>query len=347
MPDLVDLDGSSGEGGGQILRTALAASILLGRDFKMRRIRAGRDKPGLRPQHLTCVKASAELCDAEVKGGHVGSSEIVFRPGAVRPRDLSIEIGTAGSTALVLHTLFLPIALRADRRVALKLVGGTFNDSAPSYPFIETTWISYMINFGLKATVSSPRAGFYPRGGGELNVVIEPGGLVPLRLVDRPPIVRVRGIAGVAGLVDSIAERMSRRAQKRLEQRGLAVPIEIETVSWRSNSKGAAVALEVELEAAPPATFVGLGEPGKPAETVVDQTVDELLEYVDAPIGVVDPHSADQILLPAAFAEGTSEFAATRATEHLRTNVETIRAFVDRSITITENDDGSCRVVVL
>jgi RNA 3'-terminal phosphate cyclase (ATP) len=346
MCDLVDLDGSLGEGGGQILRTALAASMLLGRGFKLRRIRAGRDKPGLRPQHLTCVKASAELCEAEVKGDYVGSSEIVFRPGAVRPRDMTIDIGTAGSTALVLHTLFLPIALRADRPVSLKLVGGTFNDAAPSYPFIETTWLRYMNKFGLKATVSSPRVGFYPRGGGELNVVIEPGALVPLTLVDRPPIVRVRGFAGIAGLVDSIAERMSRRALKRLEQRGLSVPVEIETVAWRSNSKGAAIALEVELESAPSATFVGLGAPGKPAESIVDHTVDELLEYVDAPIGVVDPHSADQILAPAAFAEGTSEYASTRVTEHLRTNADTMRAFVDRTITIEENDDGSGRVVV-
>ena len=138
-----------GEGGGQILRTALTLSLLTGRPFRIVKVRANRDKPGLRPQHLTAVQAAAELGDAEVSGAEVGSRDLTFRPGPYTPRDLSFDIGTAGSTALVLQTLHLPLALRADRPVRLTLTGGTFNATAPSFPFLEATWRAHLAALGM------------------------------------------------------------------------------------------------------------------------------------------------------------------------------------------------------
>ena len=141
---MVNLDGSRGEGGGQILRTALTLSLLTGRPFQIRQIRANRDRPGLRPQHLAAVQAAAELGHAEVSGASVGSRTLTFRPGEVEPRDLTIDIGTAGATALVLQTLHLPIALRAESGVRLTLEGGTFNLAAPSFPFLAETWARHL-----------------------------------------------------------------------------------------------------------------------------------------------------------------------------------------------------------
>jgi RNA 3'-terminal phosphate cyclase (ATP) len=335
---LVTLDGSRGEGGGQILRTALTLSLLTGRPFRMVKIRANRDKPGLRPQHLTAVKAAAELGGADVRGASVGSRDLTFRPAPVpyEPRDLAIEIGTAGSTALVLQTLHLPLALRATSPVRLTISGGTFNTKAPSFPFLDTTWRGHLAAVGAPVSLSMPRAGFYPRGGGQLDAWIEPAALQPLCRVERGPLVRVRGIVGLSGLRPEIGERMRNRVESRLAEYGIAV----ETVGWDGPSPGVALALVAEREGEVPATFVGLGERGKAAEAVADEAILELLAFEEAPgAGALDPYSADQVLIPLALAAGRSEYTVTEVTEHLRTNARTIAAFLDREIRIDEADD--------
>jgi RNA 3'-terminal phosphate cyclase (ATP) len=339
----VTLDGARGEGGGQILRTALTLSLLTGRPFRIAQIRANRDKPGLRPQHLKAVEAAAALGSAEVTGAAVGSRALSFRPAPYAPRDLRLDIGTAGSTALVLHTLTLPVALKADRPVRLTLTGGTFNEKAPSFPFLETTWRAHLAALGLPIALAMPSAGFYPKGGGRLEAWIEPATPRALSCTDRGPLVRLRGQAGVANLRHrDVAGRMRDRAESLLAGRGLTA--EFETVDWPSPGQGAALSLVAE-HGSVVSTFVGLGARGKPAEAVAEEAVAELLAYEDAP-GAVDPHSADQILLPLALAEGRSEYTVTEVTEHLRTNAETIRAFLDRAIRIDEAGDGPGRVVV-
>jgi RNA 3'-terminal phosphate cyclase (ATP) len=348
-PRLVTLDGSKGEGGGQILRTTLTLSLLTGRPFRMVKIRANRDKPGLRPQHLTAVTSAAELGDHDtaVIGAAVGSRALTFRPAAYTPRDLRIEIGTAGSTALVLQTLHLAIALRTDKPVRVSLMGGTFNRSAPCYPFLATTWRAHLAAIGASIALAMPQAGFYPRGGGVLDAWIEPAALRPITLIDRGPLLRIRGTVGIARLDPRIAERMRAQASKRLAAHGLEA--EIELVEWPSlpHVQGTAIALTAETAAAPPATFVGLGERGKLAERVADEAVDELLAFLGNSAGAVDPHSADQILLPLALAPGRSEYTVTAVTEHLLTNAATIGAFLDRAITIEKpTDECPGRVVV-
>jgi len=331
---LLTLDGSKGEGGGQILRTALSLSLLTGRPFRIVKIRANREKPGLRPQHLKAVEAAALLSDAEVVGGSVGSRDLTFRPAPFRPRDLQIDIGTAGSTALVLQTLHLPLALLAEQPIRLTLTGGTFNTSAPSFPFLATTWRAHLAELGASIALSMPQAGFYPRGAGRLDAWIEPTSLNGLILTDRQPLTRVQGVAGVSNLRPDIARRMMERAEARLADYG--VTAEIELKEWPSPGQGAAISLSAFHGSNAPATFVGLGERGKPAEVVADEAVDELLDFLDASDAAVDPHSADQILLPLAMAQGHSEYTVSEVTDHLRTNILTIRAFLDRTITLEE-----------
>ncbi|QDV32241.1 RNA 3'-terminal phosphate cyclase [Tautonia plasticadhaerens] len=349
----VELDGSAGEGGGQILRTALSLSLLTGRPFRISRIRANRDRPGLRPQHLAAVGAAARLGDATVEGAGVGSSTLTFRPGPFAPGDLAIDIGTAGSTSLVLHTLYLPIALRADRAVRLSLTGGTFNPKAPSFPFLDRTWRHYLSAIGLDLALAMPSAGFYPQGGGLLEAWIEPTRGLPRGLVavQRGRLVRISGVAGACKLDRGrVADRMRSRAATRLDEAGLdaGIPVEIDLADWPGPAPGAAIALTAEFDGeAAPASFVGLGERGKPAEVVAEEAVAELLAFLDAPgSGAVDPHSADQLLLPLALAEGRSVFTVGAVTEHLRTNARTIAAFLDRPIAVQEPEDGPGRVIV-
>ena len=314
----------------------------------MVKIRANRDKPGLRPQHKKAVEAAACLGQAEVTGASVGSRELVFRPGEYSPRDLSIDIGTAGSTSLVLQTLHLPLAMRAESAVRVVLTGGTFNPKAPAYPFLTQTWRAYLAAFGMPIALAMPSAGFYPRGGGQLDAWIEPATPRAWIQIDRRPLVRIRGVAGVANLRDDIARRLRDRAIERLEEHGLTADLEIETVRWPSPGQGAALALVAEHDGAIPATFLGLGERGKPSEDVADLAVDQLLAFEAVEQGAVDPHSADQILLPLALAEGRSIYTVTEVTEHLRTNAATICAFLDRQIEIEEPDDPASpgRVIV-
>jgi RNA 3'-terminal phosphate cyclase (ATP) len=346
---LVTLDGSHGEGGGQILRTALTLSLLTGRPFRLVKVRANRENPGLRPQHLTALKTAARLGQAEVSGDAVGSRDLTFRPGDYDPHDLDVKIGTAGATALVLQTLHLPLALKAKAPLRVTLTGGTFNTKAPSYPFLATTWRAHVAELGAPVHLAMPEAGFYPRGGGLLEARIEPATLRPLTLLDRGPLLRIVGEAGVAKLRPDIAERMRSRAEERLADAGLDGVLAIDLVEWPSLSPGAALVLSAEREGTAPATFVGLGEKGKPAEAVADEAVDELLAHENAPGagGAVDPHSADQILLPLALTEGRSEYTVSQVTEHLRTNARTIQAFLDREITVEEpTADRPGRVVV-
>src|SRR5947209_18659332 len=195
---MIDIDGSFGEGGGQILRSSLTLALLTGQAFRLRNVRARREKPGLRPQHLTAVRAAAEVGRAQTRGATVGSSELEFEPQTVNPGSYHFAIGTAGATTLVLHTVYLPLALQPSPSDII-LEGGTHNDHAPSFDFLATTWRGYLARIGLPLTLKIDRPGFYPRGGGRFTAHITGGvNLRGLTLTERPRITRVVGVSAVS-----------------------------------------------------------------------------------------------------------------------------------------------------
>jgi RNA 3'-terminal phosphate cyclase (ATP) len=337
---MIELDGSFGEGGGQILRTSLALSLLTGKAFHLRNVRAGREKPGLQPQHLQSVRAAAAIGTATTRGASRGSSDLVFEPGPVTAGRYRFDIGTAGATGLVLHTVYLPLALRGEVPSQLTLIGGTHVRTSPCYHFLDRTWRCYLAACGLRITLKLVHPGFYPRGGGIVEATIQPTAtLKALKLGDRGP-VRATGFSAVAGLPEDIARRQARRARYRLEQHG--VDVEILQESW-DGGPGTVLALELDTTPAP-TLFVAVGEKGKPAERVADAAADELIAYLEAGPAVVDPHSADQLVLALAFAEGASEYRVNCVTRHLTTNIAVIRQFLDRDI-VCEGDEGGPGVV--
>jgi RNA 3'-terminal phosphate cyclase (ATP) len=339
---MIDIDGSFGEGGGQILRSSLTLALMTGQAFRLRNVRAKRAKPGLRPQHLTAVRAAAEVGHAQTRGASVGSSQLDFEPQTVKPGNYHFAIGTAGATTLVLHAVYLPLALQ-ELPSHLTFEGGTHNEHAPCYHFLATTWQSYLARIGLPLTLHLDRPGFYPRGGGRFTAnILGSAKLRGLTLTERPSITRAIGFSAVSGgLPEHIARRQMRRAKEQLGTAGLDADIGLET--W-DGGPGSVLALTLD-EAPMPTLFFGLGARGKRAEAVADEAVEQVLAYraADAP---VDEHSADQLLLPLAFAEGPSEYRVSRVTRHLLTNVEVVRRFVPRPIEVAgaEGEPGMVRI---
>jgi RNA 3'-terminal phosphate cyclase (ATP) len=341
MSDFVEIDGSQGEGGGQVLRSCLALSLLTGRPFQLHNVRARRARPGLQPQHLMSVKAAAAVGQARIAGASLHSSELTFEPGEVKAGRYHFPIGTAGATSLVLHTVYLPLALRGREPSEVLVEGGTHNDHAPSFHFLDTTWRPYLALLGLPIRLKMRRPGFYPRGGGAVEMHVSPvPRLKRLVLKERTGGKRVDVLSAVAGLPGEIAERQARQAVKRLRSTDLKVHAKEE--SWDG---GPGTVLGLTLDTAPvPSHFFGLGARGKRAERVADEAVEQLREYLDAAPGAVDPHSADQLVLPLAFAEGPSSYTVSIVTQHLLTNVAIVRCFVDRNI-VCEGDEGSTGIV--
>jgi RNA 3'-terminal phosphate cyclase (ATP) len=334
MSAFIEIDGSFGEGGGQVLRTSLALSLLTGKPFHLHNVRARRSKPGLQPQHLTGVNAAAQIGRAALKGASKGSTELTFEPGEVRAGNYSFDVGTAGATSLVLHTIYLPLALRATVPCEVTLIGGTHVDHSPSYHFLEATWRGYLAAMGLHVRLQMDRPGFYPRGGGLVRAVIQPCPSLRGQTLGAREQAGVHVTGAVAGLDRAIARRMARRAVHGLE--ALGVEADSDEQTWDG---GPGAVLVVRLETSPaPTVFAGIGARGKPAEGVADEAVEEVGRYLHGD-AVVDEHSADQLVLPLALADGPSEYRVGRVTLHLTTNVAIIRRFIDREI-VCEGEEG-------
>jgi RNA 3'-terminal phosphate cyclase (ATP) len=340
----IEIDGSHGEGGGQILRSSLALSVLTGRPFRLINVRANRSKPGLQPQHLICVKAAGAICGASYKGAAVGSSSLSFEPGAVKSGEYTFTIGTAGATSLVLHTVYLPLALRGTGPSTVTITGGTHNAHAPCFHFNAVTWGAYLHRLGIEIDQEMIRPGFYPRGGGEVRAVVHPCSRVKgLSLTTCPPLATAGGFSAVAKLPEAIAKRQARRLAFRLKQAGIESHIPLE--EWDGSPSPGTVAAVIFRQAPVPTLFYGLGERGKPAEAVADDAADEAIHHKNAN-APVDPHSADQLLLPLVFSPDASEYRTSQVTRHLTTNIATVRRFVDRDISLDadEGEPGTVRI---
>lgn len=329
---MIEIDGSMGEGGGQVLRSALSLSLLTGQAFTVTNIRANRSKPGLRPQHLAAVQAAGRISAAALDGDRVGSQWITFVPGPLKPGGYHFDIGTAGATALVLQTLLLPLAM-AEGASRLSISGGTHVPWSPCFHYLDWHWRPLLARLGIQFDLTLAMAGFYPRGGGELLARI-PGCAQPvgLDLQERGALQRIRGISAVANLPLEIAERQRRQTLKRLKMLTPRVAVEVVVESLPARSRGTLLMLLAEFEYSQ-ACFSSLGALGKPAERVADEAVDELSLFLSTD-GAVDPWLADQLLLPLSLAKETSMVRTSRVTRHLLTNAELIRHFLPVRISV-------------
>lgn len=314
---MIRIDAGQGEGGGQVLRAILALSAVRGVPVELWGIRARRRTPGLQPQHLTAVTALGRICDAEVSGAALGSQEVRFVPGPVRPSTYRFDIGTAGSIPLLLQALLLPLAL-AGGPSRLTLTGGTHVPWSPPADYVRDIFLPQLAQMGIRARLELRRWGLYPRGGGRIEVEVDGGAaLAPLALVRRSGAVAVRGVSAAGGLPSDAAERLRQRAVRRLAESGHAALIE--TGGIAAADPGSFVFLGVDYGNGR-AGFSGLGGRGDEPERVADAAVDGLLEFVRTD-AACDPYLADQLVVPLALAAGTSRFTTSRVTPHLVTAV--------------------------
>ncbi len=350
MPAMIHVDGSFGEGGGQILRTALALAALTGQGVHISCIRAGRTPPGLAAQHLGGVRALARLCQARVTGDEIRSTELTFvpeRPAQPGKHLLDVEAlsgrGSAGSATLLLQAVLWPLAY-APAPSHLVLRGGTHVAWSPPYDYVEGVFLPTVARMGLHASSHLVRWGFYPAGGGEMEVRLEPvsGALRPLVLEERGAIQAVRGRGVVSNLPSHIPQRMVNRARNVLVQAGLPAHLTPLRVSGRG--PGAGLFLTVQYEGAL-AGFAAFGARGKPSERVADEACEQLLAHHRSGLPV-DPHLADQLLIPMALAQGVSCFHTPCVTRHLLTNAHVIRGFLDCTIQVEGAEGEPGRVVV-
>jgi len=353
-PDRLFIDGSHGEGGGQILRTAVSLSAATGRPIRIEKIRAGRAKPGLAAQHLTAIRAAATIVGADVTGDTLGSATLEFQPGGAPVAGTyrvdvaeAREGGSAGAASLVLQTVALPLAL-AEGESTVTVMGGTHVPWSPPYDFLQDVWLATLRRLGLNASARLDAWGFYPAGDGEITLQIAgaPSGsaalLEPLPATDRGRLTGISGRAVAANLPSHIAQRMADRAEALL--RPLGVPVRINTERVRAVSPGAWIFLKPDYEAGC-AGFGGHGRRGKPAEEVAEDAVAELMAHHQSG-AVLDRHLSDQILLPLAFADGPSEFTSAAVTRHLETNAWAIGQFGIAKIDIERAPDGTGHVMI-
>lgn len=330
MADWVEIDGSRGEGGGQILRSALALSVVTGRGFHLTGIRAGRPKPGLAPQHLHAVRALRDVSGASCRGDGIGSVELFFEPGRPRAGSYRIDIETAGSVTLVLQALCLPLVF-AGEPSELSLRGGTHVPWSPPFNYLESCWLPFMARLGLGLGLKLERAGFYPRGGGRVAARIEPADRIqPLELTERGTLLTLEVVSAAAGLPGHVRQRQASRARVGVQAAGVSPSVQLQELA--ADSPGSVVAVNAVFEHTR-VTTSALGARGKPAETVGEEAAAAFRFYLGRP-GALDEHMADQILLPLALASGPSVFTTVRVTRHLVTNAEVIRAFLEREIHI-------------
>lgn len=335
---MIEIDGSQGEGGGQLLRMAVALSALGGREVRITNIRAGRTNPGLAAQHVAAVQAVAGLCGADVAGLDLGSREIRFRPGPLVGGRHAIDVGTAGSLTLVLQAC-LPVAFSAPETVRLRLMGGTDVRWSPPLDYFARVFLPLLRRMGGTAEVETVRRGYYPRGGGVVEVTVHPSATwSPLDLGEPGPLRRIRGIAHVSNLPEDIPRRMRHAALRRLHGHE-DVAVESRVYSGEAAvGQGGALVLWAETER----TVLGadsLAERGKSSERVGEEAAARLLRELETGASL-DVHAADQILPYLALCEEPSRFVVREASGHLRSMAWLLERFADRRADIQRVGDA-------
>jgi RNA 3'-terminal phosphate cyclase (ATP) len=331
--DVLVIDGSWGEGGGQIVRTAITLSCVTGIPIQITNIRAGRKPPGLRHQHVTAIQAAAQICQAATDGVAVGSLAITFEPGGpVRAGDYEWSVGTAGAVTLVLQTVLVPLTL-AEGPSTVRVHGGTHVPNSPSGHYLRDVYMPVLLSLGFEMEIYMDTYGWVPEGGGSISALVA-GNAQPVAvdMRERGRIERVFGTAVGCNLPSHIPQRMANRAMNLLEP--LEAPLDIRPLRTRSISTGAGIFLAAEYTNGR-GGFGTLGRKGMPSEAVAERAITDLLDFHDSR-AAVDMYLADQLVIPLALAEGTSVFSAQAITPHLRTNLDVVCAFIDRPVEIDE-----------
>ena len=336
--EMITIDGSQGEGGGQILRTSLALSLITGQPFQIERIRAKRQKPGLLKQHLTAVEASKTVGCAEVEGAALSSQTLEFRPGPVTPGNYRFAVGTAGSATLVLQTV-LPALATSSGHSALTLEGGTHNPMAPPFDFLARCFMPLINRTGPSVELELRRHGFFPAGGGRFHARIEPAKkLSRLDLLERGSIRSRQARILVSKLPEEVGQRELAVVRDELKWREDECAIEAAQYPVGS---GNAVVLAIETEHVTE-VFTGFGERGRPAEEVAKSAIEAAKVWLEAGVPV-DEHLADQLLIPMALAGGGS-FRTTKPSLHLTTNAEVIQRFLPVTIHVQQESELGWRI---
>jgi len=354
-PGPIALDGGQGEGGGQVLRTALSLSAITGRPFRIDRVRENRLKPGLRPQHLAAVRAIALLTGATVAGDEVGSTCISFDPQRPAPAGTwTFDIGTAGSAPLLFQTLCWPLAL-AGAPSHVSLLGGTHQDHAPSFHYLALVWAPAVARLGFQFDLSLRRAGFYPEGGGEFSATVQPARpMPPLDLQHRGTLLDAEVLSLVAGLDFSVAERQAERAERRLREAGVLGAVRSIPLPTGS-SRGSHVLVVASFERTR-SGHGATGEQGREPERTADAAVGAFARFLDGR-AAVDPRLGDQLLLPAALVAAgriarppgvasSTVYTVSEVTRHLTTNAQVVRAFLPVEVAVTGDEGGEGTVAV-
>lgn len=341
---MIELDGAAGEGGGQILRSALALSLCTGQPMTIRRIRARRPKPGLMRQHLACVNAAIAISNAKAQGAALGSQELTFEPGAVRPGDYHFNVGTAGSCALVLQTILPPLMV-APSTSSVVLGGGTHNPMAPPFHFLERCFVPLLNRLGVGLTLELRRIGFYPAGGGEFSALITPaaGGLAPVDLLERGALRAAYAECLAPGLPSQVASRELRAIGRLL---GWAPAQLIAPVVCPNEGPGNALMATLVHEHVTE-LITAFGEKSLRSEAVAASLSKEVQAFQRAD-GALGPHLADQWMLPLALAvvetKRPASFTCTEMTGHATTNIGTIEAFLPVRFDVSESSPSRWRV---
>ncbi|MEH2241983.1 RNA 3'-terminal phosphate cyclase [Nostoc sp.] len=336
---MIEIDGSYGEGGGQVLRSSLSLAAITGEPIRITGIRAGRKNPGLAAQHLTAVRAAGRICNAQLRGDALGSMLLEFIPGsAVQAGIYTFDVskaqqgGSAGAIALVLQTILLPLALASgNSQVTLK--GGTHVNFSPTVTYIEQVYLPILQRMGVEAQVKLGAWGWFPQGGGEVQLQVDGGGkLGGINLLERGELQQVRGIAVVTELPSHIPQRMANRAENLLREAHLKVAVH--ALRERGVAPGAGIFLTAEYQNSLTG-FGGFGRLRMSAETVAEIACQQLLEFHQTG-AAVDEHLADQLLLPAALASQESQYRVAEVSRHLTTNAAVIEQFGLAQITVDE-----------
>jgi RNA 3'-terminal phosphate cyclase (ATP) len=344
MNDEIHIDGSFGEGGGQIIRTCVSLAAMTGRAVQIENVRGRRTKPGLQPQHLAAVRAGAALCGARLQGDEVGSKFLRFEPQRpVVAGDYEFHIGTAGAAPLVVQTVLMPLALAAgDSQV--RVTGGTHVPHSPTVEYVETTYIPALQRAGLDVELSYSAAGFFPKGGGEINVRIGGGvPIVPLELHERGTLEELRAYVVTSNLPEHVAQRGAETVERAMKAIGRKVVIEPRDKP--SPGPGAAVVLAAHC-AGGYGGFSSVGELRRPMEKVAQGPCQEFLRWWKSG-AACDEHLADQLVLPMAFATGRSGWTTPEVTEHLRTVIWVVKQFLDVEVEVEELEGRGGRVSML